>query len=79
VRRDRPIRQKPSLSAGQTALSNTVISSPKTFSEAFFDDKAAAKVKTAGLEYSPHYLRKSRQQNAAPDVRGIEYTGSKTP
>jgi hypothetical protein len=39
-------------------------------SEAFFHDKAAAKVKTAyGLEHSPHYLRKSRQQNAAPEVR----------
>jgi hypothetical protein len=31
-------------------------------SEAFFDDKAAAKVKTAyGPEHSSHYLRKSRQ------------------
>ena len=49
-------------------------------SEAFFDDKAAARVKTAyGLEHSPHYLRKSRQQNAAPEVRVSGDTGSKTP
>jgi hypothetical protein len=49
-------------------------------SEAFFVDKAAAKVKTAyGLEHSPHYLRKSRQQNAAPEVRATGDTGSKTP
>ena len=33
-------------------------------SQEFFDAKAASKVKTAyGLEHSPHYLRKSRQQN----------------
>jgi len=49
-------------------------------SEAFFDDKTAAKVKTAyGLEHSPHYLRKSRQQNAAPEVRAPGDPGSKTP
>jgi hypothetical protein len=35
-------------------------------SEAFFREKAALKVKMAyGLEYSPLYLRTSRQQNAA--------------
>jgi hypothetical protein len=49
-------------------------------SEAFFHDKAAAKVKSAyGLEYSPHYLRKSRQQNTAPEAQGSGDTGSKTP
>src|SRR5579863_4437152 len=49
-------------------------------SETFFVDKAAAKVKTGyGLEHSPHYLRKSRQQNAAPEVRATEDPGSKTP
>jgi hypothetical protein len=49
-------------------------------SEAFFEEKHAAKVKTAyGLEYSPHYLRKSRQQNPVPEVRGTGRTGSKTP
>ena len=49
-------------------------------SEAFFADKAAAKVKTGyGLEHSPHYLRKSRQQNAAPEARVTEDPGSKTP
>ncbi len=33
-------------------------------STAFFDEKAATKVKTSyGLEYSPHYLKKSRQEN----------------
>ncbi len=48
-------------------------------SQAFFDDKAAAKVKTAyGLEYSHHYLRKSRQQNAAPEVRGTGHTANKS-
>lgn len=40
-------------------------------SEEFFKDKAAAKVKTPyGLEQSPHYLRKSRQQNSGPEGRG---------
>jgi hypothetical protein len=49
-------------------------------SEAFYIDKAAAKVKTAyGLEHSPHYLRKSRQQNAVPEVRTGPNAGSKTP
>ena len=49
-------------------------------SQAFFDDKAATKVKTAyGLEYSPLYLRKSRQQNAAPGVPENKKTTSKTP
>jgi hypothetical protein len=49
-------------------------------SEEFFDDKAAAKVKTAyGLEHSPHYLRKSRQQNAASEARATGDPGGKTP
>jgi hypothetical protein len=49
-------------------------------SETFFVDKAAAKVKTGyGLEHSPHYLRKSRQQSAAPEVRATEDPGNKTP
>jgi hypothetical protein len=49
-------------------------------SEVFFNDKAAAKVKTAyGLEHSPHYMRKSRQQNAALEGRATEDMGSKTP
>ena len=49
-------------------------------SQAFFDDKADAKVKTAyGLEYSPLYLRKSRQQNAAPEVQTTGDAGGKTP
>src|SRR6202012_348901 len=49
-------------------------------SQAFFDDKAATRVKTAyGLEYSPLYLRKSRQQNAPAGVRGNGNTSSKTP
>jgi hypothetical protein len=35
-------------------------------SQAFFDEKAATKIKTPyGLEYSPHYQRKSRQQQKA--------------
>jgi len=35
-------------------------------SETFYNEKAASKVKTPyGLEYSPHYLRTSRRQNAA--------------
>jgi hypothetical protein len=35
-------------------------------SQAFFDEKAATKIKTPyGLEYSPHYQRKSRQQQMA--------------
>ena len=38
-------------------------------SAAFFREKSASKLKTAyGLEYSPHYLRKSRQQNATAPV-----------
>jgi hypothetical protein len=49
-------------------------------SEAFFDAKAAAKVKTAyGLEQSPHYLRTSRQKNTAPEVRATGDTESQTP
>lgn len=42
-------------------------------SGAFFDEKAASKVKTAyGLEYSPHYLRTSRSRNASSEGRGAE-------
>jgi hypothetical protein len=42
-------------------------------SDAFYREKAASKVKTAyGLEYSPHYLRTSRQQNAASTAEGGE-------
>src|SRR5271170_6863666 len=49
-------------------------------SEAFFNDKAAAKVKTAyGLEHSPHYLRMSRQQQGASEARATGDIGSKTP
>lgn len=52
-------------------------------SEEFYDNKRAAKVKTAyGLEHSPHYLRKSRQQNEATEARGTidtTDTGDKTP
>ena len=49
-------------------------------SQAFFDVKAATRVSTAyGLEYSPLYLRKSRQQNAPAGVRGNGNTSSKTP
>jgi len=48
-------------------------------SETFFDEKAAAKVKTAyGLEHSPHCLRKSRQQNAVPEGRASGDPGGKT-
>ena len=48
--------------------------------EAFYAEKTAAKVKTAyGLEHSPHYLRKSRQQNAAPEVQPAGDPDSKTP
>jgi hypothetical protein len=49
-------------------------------SQEFFDAKGAAKIKTGyGLEHSPHYLRKSREQNAARETRGTEDAGSKTP
>jgi hypothetical protein len=48
--------------------------------ETFYDEKAASKVKTPyGLEQSPHYLRKSRQQNAAPEAPDPADTGAKTP
>jgi hypothetical protein len=37
-------------------------------SETFYNEKAASKVKTPyGLEYSPHYHREARRQNAAPE------------
>lgn len=49
-------------------------------SEVFFDEKAASKVKTPyGLEQSPHYLRKSRQQNAASEERTVRDAASKPP
>ena len=45
----------------------------------FFDEKAANKVKTSyGLEYSPHYMRTSRQKNA-PDAKKPQEPESKTP
>ena len=38
-------------------------------SEIFYHAKAASRVKTPyGLEYSPHYLRTSRRQNAVPEL-----------
>src|ERR1700733_3855236 len=41
------------------------IAARRLSSEAFFLEKAGARVKTAyGVEYSPHYSRASRQQNA---------------
>ena len=40
-------------------------------SETFFRDKVGVKLKTAyGLEYSPHYLRTSRLQNATAGPGG---------
>jgi SEC-C motif len=37
-------------------------------SNAFFQEKSASKIKTPyGLEYSPHYLRTSRQRNSRPE------------
>jgi len=40
-------------------------------SDAFYKEKAASKVRTAyGLEYSPHYMRSSRQRNAASPAEG---------
>lgn len=46
---------------------------------AFFREKAASKVKTPyGLEYSPHYLRRSRQENAPSKARGSDVTASGT-
>jgi hypothetical protein len=43
-------------------------------SEAFFREKVAIKLKTAyGLEYSPHYLRTSRQQSAT--AAGLQGAG----
>src|SRR5262249_20945513 len=48
-------------------------------SETYFDEKAAAKIKTPyGLEHSPLYLRKSRQNNAAPEAGAAGETDSKT-
>ena len=54
--------------------------------QAFYDEKAASKIKTPyGLEHSPHYVRKSRQQSAAPEgqaapeVQTAADADSKTP
>ena len=48
-------------------------------SEAFFREKAAAKLKTGyGLEHSPHYLRRSRQQKETSEARGADVTASGT-
>jgi hypothetical protein len=45
--------------------------------ETFFREKVSVKIKTAyGLEYSPHYLRTSRLQNATPGPRTAEITAS---
>jgi hypothetical protein len=39
----------------------------------FFRTKAGIKLRTPyGLEYSPHYLRTSRQQNAVAPAQGTE-------
>ena len=41
------------------------IAARRLSSEAFFREKAGARVKTAyGMEYSPHYSRTSRRQSA---------------
>lgn len=46
-------------------------------SEAFYREKTAQRVKTAyGLEYSPHYQRASRQQNAKPQTSDEGPTGT---
>jgi hypothetical protein len=48
-------------------------------SEAFFREKVGVKLKTAyGLEYSPHYLRTSRLQNATSGPGGADVTTSDT-
>jgi SEC-C motif len=48
-------------------------------SEAFFQEKSASKIKTPyGLEYSPHYLRTSRQRNAG-NARPESPSPAKTP
>lgn len=45
-------------------------------SQAFFDEKAATKIKTPyGLEYSPHYQRKSRQQQSAGTTAADKRSG----
>ena len=44
-------------------------------SEAFFHEKSGVTLKTPyGLEYSPHYLRTSRKQNATPAAVGPDGT-----
>ena len=49
-------------------------------SAAFFYEKGATKLKTPyGLEYSPHYMRKSRQQSATPEAAGDKTSGDVTP
>ena len=48
-------------------------------SQAFFDEKAASKVKTSyGLEYSTHYLRKSRQQTSPAETQPAGSNENKT-
>ena len=48
-------------------------------SEAFFREKVGVKLKTAyGLEYSPHYLRTSRLQNATSKPQGAGVSASDT-
>ena len=43
--------------------------------EAFFHEKSGVTLKTPyGLEYSPHYLRTSRKQNATPAAVGPDGT-----
>jgi hypothetical protein len=46
---------------------------------AFFDEKASTKVKTPyGLEYSPHYQRTSRRNNATTEARRGDAAGDPT-
>jgi hypothetical protein len=48
--------------------------------ETFFREKTSTKLTTAyGLEYSPHYSRTSRQQNAASGPRGSAVSASVAP
>jgi len=47
--------------------------------QAFYDEKAKLKVKTAfGLEYSPHYQNTSRQKKATTKPRGGDAAGDPT-
>jgi hypothetical protein len=46
---------------------------------AFFDEKASTKVKTPyGMEYSPHYQRTSRRNNATTEARRGDAAGDPT-